>query len=161
VTTAALTSLGAQLLALLIGGFLAVAGGLWLKRHDERRAARAVRVQFVRLLALVRAAIAPFIDDRTASMNLLADPSISYLRERAFSADAALALTERESRLVHDALQQLQRSTDYIDERRRAADPQARRPVLAIIQNFHEIPDAAREAVVQLDAAAAEIQKYV
>lgn len=144
-----------------MGAFLAVAGGLWLKWHDERRAARAVRVQFVRLLALVRAAIAPFIDDRTAPMSLLSDPSISYLRERAFSADAALALTERENHLVHDALQQLLRSTDYIDERRRAASPQASGASLAIIQNFHEIPDAAREAVVQLDAAAAEIQKNV
>ena len=94
-------------------------------------------------------------------MSLLSDPSISYLRERAFSADAALALTERENHLVHDALQQLLRSTDYIDERRRAASPQASGASLAIIQNFHEIPDAAREAVVQLDAAAAEIQKNV
>jgi len=140
-----------QPLATLIGAALALIGGFALKWWDEKRARHGTRTQICRLLTLVRAAIAPFTERSTAREAEFPDKWIvERLWERTFSSDAALALNERESRLLYNALAHLKQSLSEIDELRRA-EQNPETAVRAVILNWHKIPRAADDVVEQLD----------
>jgi hypothetical protein len=127
-----------------------------MKKRDEARVGTALRLQLVLLLDSARESLSRFVDHPDADMLFDDDPAVVTLYERTFSTDAALALTQTEATLLHEAALAAHRAVDQIVVLKPGAGTGSVPEINAVRAR---ITETARSAVDKLCAARTALAK--